>query len=186
MVQRNTHIFTKTHDLVRKCNSGNSLLHNKDSPLSARALLQKAARVVWATAYGHSPSWTLTHTFLSKGLGSPSLLYGRETIKIQGVKKKNPTSPHHHHRRRHTHTHKHTHIAFPEINSGLLEGGCLHFLRRDPQLSNAALLTRREVGSLTGRRVFCQLYLKMAAPATLDKINMMYVPKTGSGHRGGL
>lgn len=50
---------------------GNKLLHNKDSALSARALLQKAAWVVWAVGYGDSLGWTLTHKFLSKELESP-------------------------------------------------------------------------------------------------------------------
>jgi hypothetical protein len=55
-----------------------------------------------------------------------------------------------------------------------------------PQLSNAALLTWREIGSLTGWGIICQLYLKMAAPATLDKINMIFLPKLGNSHLGDL
>lgn len=38
----------------------------------------------------------------------------------------------------------------PEINLELSKGGRFCFPRCDPQLSNAALLTRREAGSLTG------------------------------------
>ena len=74
LVQRNTHIFmflTKTHGFGEKTQLRNKLLHNKDRTLSARALLQKAAWVVWATGYGDSLGWTLTYKFLSKELESP-------------------------------------------------------------------------------------------------------------------
>lgn len=64
--------FHENTDIVKKKNQPrNKLLHNKDSTLLARALLQRSAWVVWVTGYGYSLGWTWTHKFLSKELESP-------------------------------------------------------------------------------------------------------------------
>lgn len=58
--------------------------------LAARALFQKAAWVMWATGYRDSLGWTLTHECSSaRSWKVPGLFYGRETIKIQEISKRN-------------------------------------------------------------------------------------------------
>lgn len=65
--------FRENTDLVKKKKNQprNKLLHNKDSTLLTRALLQRSAWVVWVTGYSDSLGWTWTHKFLSKELESP-------------------------------------------------------------------------------------------------------------------
>lgn len=62
--------FHENTDLVRKFNLGTNY-YTTDNTLLAKAPLQMAAWVVWATEYGDSPGWTLTHKSLIKELESP-------------------------------------------------------------------------------------------------------------------